>query len=1114
MCRKFFVLALAGIMGMSILSIAACKNTGETTKLPEEGGNTQETVYEGDMLYNGFDSVDDMYRVTQLFNWDYTPLGKLQIVGADNFIPKADNSDAEEAAAAVVVMIDQLPAASAVTEFSVETKNAVAKARRAYGELTDEGKLLVTNLGKLKELEASDVLRGYYTLADLGGDFAANISGAADWAAYSGTLCDPMQGTIVFNVSGIAANTDGAFYVSLFQDPSKDDGQASDGVAVWVRTHNNMLLPQNSTNVGLAFESEEGGGSRTITAEKTYTFYVGYAVAEQANSDVSTYALTISVKIVDAETGEVIADVKTGEITEFTSTNFGVQTIQDWLIDGDNVTRHQTFFISTGASKDVNINSVWTGTKTSDYSEPSAETEDPHNTADLSPRQGDGALRVYYERGSFTEILARFDRSALSDMPIEDKLGGFSVKIYNDSAAEKSVTLSLMQGHNEIVSLENGTFILEPYAWTECKVTLDPIIVNYLAEDLIGIAIRLGNTVDSVYYIDDLRVQFGQTYTDEIKATMETVENLTAGIADIEGKIITIEDKAALETLYSQYLTLPQAYRFTVENIEILNDAIKDYFDVISSAGGTDGEETVLFFNEVLGITQLGSLDVNGAAVSFSSEEHLEGESGSLRLDCNGNIDWLYIPVVPTKNGGFDEVRIWIKNDSDNRRAFYINWKISDAAYGDSIADGKLGSGFAVPANSGWVEIVYRGDFTISEIEAVSLDENGGAIPSVGTLYIGKVVVISHAPDVVAQIEALPEYAAGYSQENKEAVAAARAAYNALSLTTQSDVTNLDKLIAIEADIWREGFASLPESPDGMTEFRDTWKAAIDSLRTEYNKLDNAVKRVVAEEEAMLQAFEEKISEFQFEYVASLMDALTVKDFYTAKDVANIHAARDAYGALDALDQAQIPQNSVQKLNDCLKGIENYYTLSDLSKNNYYSGFSDGDTSIGSWAFAGGNLADSMKGTIVFNATGIMASMDGAMYLTLFHDGSVDKGQASDGIAIWVRTNVNAVLPQNSTDTAISFNDGKTISPNETYTFYVSYHVAADYSKLTITIRIEDKNGEIIAQGTQDITAVTLPSFGKKTIKEWLQEHENAANHQTFYINGGNSTDLVVSDAW
>lgn len=113
-----------------------------------------------------------------------------------------------------------------------------------------------------------------------------------------------------------------------------------------------------------------------------------------------------------------------------------------------------------------------------------------------------------------------------------------------------------------------------------------------------------------------------------------------------------------------------------------------------------------------------------------------------------------------------------------------------------------------------------------------------------------------------------------------------------------------------------------------------------------------------------------------------------------------------------------------------------------------------------------------------------------------------------------MRTNVNAVLPQNSTDTAISFNDGKTISPNETYTFYVSYHVAADYSKLTITIRIEDKNGEIIAQGTQDITAVTLPSFGKKTIKEWLQEHENAANHQTFYINGGNSTDLVVSDAW
>ena len=60
-------------------------------------------------------------------------------------------------------------------------------------------------------------------------------------------------GTVVFRVSGIAAGTDGAFYISLFQDPTANAGEAGDGISVWVRTNNNTLLPQNSTNEGIGF---------------------------------------------------------------------------------------------------------------------------------------------------------------------------------------------------------------------------------------------------------------------------------------------------------------------------------------------------------------------------------------------------------------------------------------------------------------------------------------------------------------------------------------------------------------------------------------------------------------------------------------------------------------------------------------------------------------------------------------------------------------------------------------------------------------------------------------------------------------------------------------------
>lgn len=1113
MRKKLWIVFIAIMMCFCFGFSVACNNEVKTQQGGDQNKPTgtpeDEIKYEGNMLYNGFDSVDDLYRVKQLFDWtSFQTTGKLEIVGADNFISETDNSDAEEAAAAVVAMIEKLPAASAVTEFSTDTIDAVAKARRAYGELTDEGKLLVSNIGKLKELETSDALKGYYTLSDFGGGFVSNITGAPSWTAYSGTLRDPMQGIIVFNVSGIAANTDGAIYLSLFQDPSEDAGQSGDGVAVWVRTNNNTLLPQNSTNLGLAFETGENGESKTITADNTYTFYVGYTVAEQEkseNTEESAYALTISIKIVDAETGDVVADVETGEITKFTTNNFGNQTIQNWLIDGDNIARHQTFFITTGASENVNISSLWTGTKESDYSEP---TEDQHVESDLSPRQGDGALRITYERGAFTEILARFDRSSLSGMPIENKFGGFSAKIYNDSAVEKTVELSLMKEQNEVVSVENGIFTLAPYAWTECKVTLDPIIINYLADKLIGLNIRFNNTTESVYYVDDLRVQFGQTYTDEIKTTIEKVNALTKDITEnIDGKTIASDDKEMLETLYAQYIELPAAYRFTVENFDLLDEAISDYFNVLSSESGTENE-TIFHFDELLGVTQVGAAS-GVKSVSFSEDEYPEGDNGSLKLEFDGSAEWITIPITSVQLKAYDEIHVWVKNDSDYKRAFELNWRQVDEAIG-----GTLVANYILPANSGWIELIYRAQWNVNEFNITSVDNENVQIGTVDSLYVGKIFTVNNAPKVQALIDALPEYKAGYSEENKAAVTEARVAYNALNIDTRNGVTNFDKLIAIEADIWREGFTALPVSPDGITEFKTEWKNAIAVLREAYNALDNAVKKAVAEDEAILQEFEEKIAGFQVENVTSLIDSLTIKDSYSAKDIANIKAAKDAYDALDMQDKAKIPQESVKKLENCLDGIANYYTLTDLTANCAYpNNLAQSNIAYptGGWTGYGANLVNSMKGTIVFNVTGLTAGADGALLFSFFHDPSMDAGQSEDGIAVWLRLTNNTLYASNSTQGAFGFEEGASISANSTYTFYVGYEVAEDYSKLTLSVRIEDMEGRIIADGSLDISEVSLTNFGKQSIEDWVK----GETHQTFYVNSGNSTaNLVVSAAW
>lgn len=1489
MRKKVWFILLSLALCFSLTAAVACTDNGGggTTPPPEE---EEKPVYEGDMLYNGFDSIDDLYKVTQLYTWNYGPLGKLEIVGAENFIPPVDTTETEAAAAAVMQMIDALPAADDVTEFSVAAKDAAAKARSAYGDLTDEAKRLVTNLEKLETLEACDALSGYYTLAELG---APALSGASEWSVSRGELQDVSQGTIIFTVSGIAANRDGALYLSLFHDDTGKDGNGTampnepgNGISLWLRTNNNTLLPQNTTDSGIAFETDGEGNPKTISPDETYTFYVRYNVADSKDS------VTVSVRIED-ETGDVIADADIENIAELQPTHFGnggKVSVLDWLSEEN----RNGFLINVGYSAaaadpvKVNVSNAWTATDAADFAPPAPEEEDPHDPNDLAPRQGDGALRVYYEQGPFTEILARFDRSSLSGLPVED-LGGFSVKVYNDSAETKRVTLGLMQQQNVAVPVDDAEFTLDPYAWTECKVTLNPYIVDALTSELIGLTLRFEDTYDSVYYVDELRVQFGQTYTDEQRETMEKVDALVASIESELGGDVTTGDSEKLETLYGRYTELPVDWRFMVDNSGELFDAIETYLRLRSEESEAGGETSGLLFDEPLGLTQLGSF--SGAAASYSTDVAYGSDAGSLRLDFDGTATHVTVPVTPVRNDGYEEVHIWVNNASDLDRAFYLSngWAVADSAIGDKVTGGNVNGGYVLPANSGWIELIYNGSkFTqsgITEIISVSL-RNNSATASVGTLYIGRMVYVVRADYVAAQIDALPEYptdGSTYPAESRAAVEAARAAYNALSDADKAKVTNLDKLINIEAEIWCEGFAALPETPALMTEYTEAYAQAIAALRESYNALDAVTKTTVTEEEALLQQFETKLNELFAEmgvenvtamieglpaypasgtypaesrtavqsaraaynalsaedkeqianidkligieagiwregfaplpataaelngysenwqawsaavtalrtsydaldaavkaevtadkarldeyeaavtaveeilggidgleediaalantgitaasksaleglytqYIAldanyralvenadafnmavsqylaavsvpnadgettvlhfdellgqtqvgsvnggtssyttevkhgdeagslevafdgtiawtevnlqavdtsaadeiylwvyngtenryifavnwanggvyteegerlnaeksdavlpancgwvkivvarsdiadgktfpaplnqlnittinesggavatvgtlyigkmvlvnnssrieSLLKVLVDKEAnaYTAADIAAIKEARSVYNSLSPEEQSAVDASLVQTLEACEADIATYYTLSDLTEttNGYYgaNNLATGNAvTIDSWAYGAANLpsfADTLSATVVFKASGLAAGTDGAMYISLFHDGSANAGQSGDGLAIWLRTQNSTLLPQNSTNQGVAISEA--IATAQTYTFYIGYSIASDYSSLTLTIRMENAGGTTIASDTQTVTSVSFSDFGNQTIAQWLRDDANAANHQTFYINGGASTSVTVSDAW
>ena len=98
---------------------------------------------------------------------------------------------------------------------------------------------------------------------------------------------------------------------------------------------------------------------------------------------------------------------------------------------------------------------------------------------------------------------------------------------------------------------------------------------------------------------------------------------------------------------------------------------------------------------------------------------------------------------------------------------FQLNWHVSDAAYNEKGEDAKLVGGYVIEPGSGWIELVFRSQFTLSELNITAVDADNNAVITSGSLYVGNVIRVSNAPDVVAQIEALPEYTEGYSEANK-----------------------------------------------------------------------------------------------------------------------------------------------------------------------------------------------------------------------------------------------------------------------------------------------------------------------------------------------------------
>lgn len=481
---------------------------------------------------------------------------------------------------------------------------------------------------------------------------------------------------------------------------------------------------------------------------------------------------------------------------------------------------------------------------------------DVHKAEDMAPRQGEGALHINYitqvdGAGSFTQLIARFARTDLKDLPVE-RLGGISVQIYNDNSTARSVTLSLVKSDLSIVSFGENSVTIAPYSWTECKVDLNPAIVEYFRNDVVGLSVEFDNKVDSVYYLDNLCLTFEQVHTEEITKYVNLVKELEADIDEqVVGKTVTVEFKETLTDLFKRYLDLPEEYQGIVRNYTDLQVAITKYMSLAAEKElKNTGSVTVLRFDEIFGLTQLGG--GTGCSANYTTEEHAPGEDGSICVEFDGTVEWANLFVHPNV-AIYDEIHVWVKNDSEFARVFNIDWLTLSAtngsAYdedGNEIISNTSEVEYAnnIIAKDGWVELVFRNQVGLSHFNFTSYaTDTHQTLKSQGKFYIGKVWATSKVADLMKGIDALKEKKS-YTEKELLEILDLYIATMELS-KEQRNILGLDRVEKIEK-IYKANAAAAVSARIKTLEVKAEYSAAeiaeINSIKELYDNLSKADK--------------------------------------------------------------------------------------------------------------------------------------------------------------------------------------------------------------------------------------------------------------------------------
>ena len=441
-------------------------------------------------------------------------------------------------------------------------------------------------------------------------------------------------------------------------------------------------------------------------------------------------------------------------------------------------------------------------------------------------KEGNSSLSYEYKKGGNPQLLQRIDHSHAPTLDWS-VIAQVSVWVFNEKTEDVNANLKVIANGN-LALLTSESQPMKGNEWNQLTFNVDSVTRFKNKDSIVGVSLELETEgKEGSFYVDQFEVTIGDSITDQ-----DIANPVIGKIAALpEASAITEEkDFIKVLTVKGTYDALTDSQKALVNNVDKLNECV----DKTNGYGLLFNAGTNLFTmitSSGAGYNWSGAL-LNEDDPEFGSRIHLNVTS----VGTGSIMELRYGALEDAAN--YNEVILYVYNPIAEDRTL-----ISATGQGWS----GISSYYTLKAQS-WNRV---------SIPMSKMNANGGYFlvqnpVSDGWLFSGFLGVTNQkcADEIIAMVDALPNSTDTLTDEDKEAIAAAKEAYDALSEEAQKLVTNKDKLqelvvAAIYGELVRPVITLIDALPEAAEMSEYTQVNGVEKAKEAFDELPDEAKVIV-----------------------------------------------------------------------------------------------------------------------------------------------------------------------------------------------------------------------------------------------------------------------------